>query len=145
MESSQRHARRRLPPPACRPGRAGPRRSAPDDAQAIARLWWFGRLIGNTDMHLGNLAFRPVQGRLALAPAYDMLPMLHAPLPGGEVPVRAFDPPLPLPTQRAPWHAAWNAARDFWQAAAQDERIGAGFRAMCAEHGQQLAAAAVHA
>jgi len=114
----------------------------PDDAQAIARLWWFGRLIGNTDMHLGNLAFRSEQGRFALAPAYDMLPMLHAPLPGGEVPVRDFEPPLPLPTQRGVWHEAWDAARNFWLAAAEDGRISAGFRDMCAGHARQLSAAA---
>ena len=118
---------------------------APDDEQAIARLWWFGRLIGNTDMHLGNLAFRPLQGLLALAPAYDMLPMLHAPLPGGEVPLRAFEVPLPLPLQRAAWHAAWGAAQDFWREAAEDARISAGFRALCAGHLRQLSAAAAHA
>ena len=118
---------------------------APDDVQHIARLWWFGRLIANTDMHLGNLAFRPAGGRLALAPAYDMLPMLHAPLPGGEVPERLFEPPLPLPTQRAAWHEAWRVAQDFWRAAAADERISAGFQAVCAEHARQLAAIAQHA
>jgi hypothetical protein len=117
----------------------------PDDAQAIAHLWWFGRLIANTDMHLGNLAFRPSDGRLALAPAYDMLPMLHAPLPGGEVPARAFEPPLPLPQQRQVWHAAREAARDFWRAAAGDGRISAGFREVCAGHAEQLSAAAGHA
>ena len=117
----------------------------PDDAQVIARLWWFGSLIGNTDMHLGNLAFCPVEGRLVLAPAYDMLPMLHAPLPGGEVPVREFEPPLHLPTQRRAWHEAWNAAQDFWQAAAEDGRISAGFREVCAGNLRQLSAAAVHA
>jgi len=118
---------------------------APEDAQRIAHLGWFGRLIANTDMHLGNLALRPMQGRLALAPAYDMLPMLHAPLPGGEVPVRAFEPPLPLPQQREVWHAAWGAARDFWQAAEGDKRISAGFREVCAEHAERLSAAAEHA
>ncbi|MGB6115240.1 MAG: DNA-binding protein, partial [Comamonas sp.] len=74
-----------------------------------------------------------------------MLPMLHAPLPGGEVPVRAFEPPLPLPQQRAVWHAAWEVARDFWQAAAGDERISAGFRAVCAKHAWRLSSAAEHA
>ena len=117
---------------------------APQDAERIACLWWFGRLIANTDMHLGNLAFRPTGGRLALAPAYDMLPMLHAPLPGGEVPPRTFEPPLPLPTQRAAWHAAWGAARDFWLAAAGDERISAEFRDVCAGHARQLLEVARH-
>lgn len=112
------------------------------DAQAVAVLWWFGRLVGNTDMHAGNLSFRPVAGRLALAPAYDMLPMLHAPLAGGEVAPRRYEPTLPLPTQRAAWHVACAAALRFWAAAADDGRIGAPFRALCALHAEALQAAA---
>jgi len=57
------------------------------DADAVAgaaRRWAFGTLIGNTDMHAGNLSFvggleRPYR----LAPAYDMLPMAFAPRSGG--------------------------------------------------------------
>ncbi|WP_325343248.1 type II toxin-antitoxin system HipA family toxin YjjJ [Xylophilus sp.] len=113
-----------------------------DDRAAVERLWWFGRLIGNTDMHAGNLSFRPADGRLALAPAYDMLPMLHAPLAGGEVPQRAFEPPRPLPPQRAVWHAAYAAALRFWEAAAGDARIGDGFRGLCAAHREALRQAA---
>jgi serine/threonine protein kinase HipA of HipAB toxin-antitoxin module len=53
------------------------------DAEAVSavrRLHAFGELIGNTDMHFGNLTFwlgdtLPFQ----VAPAYDMLPMLWAP------------------------------------------------------------------
>ena len=51
-----------------------------EDLARIACIWWFGRLVGNTDMHEDNLAFRP---GLTLAPVYDMLPMLYAPLRGG--------------------------------------------------------------
>ncbi|MDF1484015.1 type II toxin-antitoxin system HipA family toxin YjjJ [Ramlibacter sp. H39-3-26] len=117
-----------------------------DDAvAAIDRLWWFGRLIANTDMHCGNLSFRPQGGRLRLAPAYDMLPMLHAPLAGGEVPARSFEPPLPLPPQRPAWLEACVAALAFWDTAAADARIGATFRALCADHGAQLRRVATHA
>lgn len=93
-------------------------------AQAgIATLWWFGRLIGNTDMHLGNLSLQPRSGQLAPAPAYDMLPMRHAPLAGGEVPpLLAQQPPLPLPGERAPWQAAAGAALHFWERLAGDGR-----------------------
>lgn len=59
----------------------------------VRRLWWFGRLIGNTDMHDGNLSFvpgPPLPGRptapLALAPVYDMLPMAYAPVRRVELP-----------------------------------------------------------
>jgi hypothetical protein len=116
-----------------------------EDAARIAHLWWFGRLIANTDMHLGNLAFRPVDGRLTLAPAYDMLPMLHAPLASGEAPARDFTPPLPLPPQRAVWHAAQQEALAFWRQAAQDQRISPAFRALCARHARQVSDAAQHA
>jgi hypothetical protein len=88
-------------------------------------------------MHTGNLSFRP-QGTLVPAPAYDMLPMLYAPLPGGEVPQRAFEPPLPLPPQRAAWSSACTAALAFWDGAATDERISAAFRAACKANGRRL-------
>lgn len=110
---------------------------APEDVERIRHLWWFGRLIANTDMHTGNLSFRP-QGSLALAPAYDMLPMLYAPLPGGEVPARVFEPPLPLPPQRSTWTAACAAAVSFWTRASRDARIGEEFRRMCGSNAQRL-------
>ena len=108
-----------------------------DDVQRIQHLWWFGRLIANSDMHTGNLSFRP-RGTLALAPAYDMLPMLYAPLPGGEVPARSFEPPLPLPPQRATWTAACSVAIEFWTRASRDLRISEGFRRVCSANTQHL-------
>ena len=59
------------------------------DVAMISHLWWFGRLIADSDMHLGNLSLVPHAGRFTCAPAYDMLPMAYAPLAGGEVPPRA--------------------------------------------------------
>jgi len=91
---------------------------------AVERLWWFGRLIANTDMHLGNLAFFCEDGRFRLAPAFDMLPMAYAPLAGGEVPAAApWQPPLPPPAQRDRWREACDAALAFWESAAGDARI----------------------
>ena len=115
-----------------------------DAAARVERLWWFGRLIANTDMHTGNLSFRP-HAMLALAPAYDMLPMRYAPLAGGEVPPREFEPPLPLPPQRTVWTEACKAAHGFWTAAARDARIGEAFRRVCEGNAQRLQAAAAHA
>ncbi len=111
---------------------------SPADAQAIERLWWFGRLIANTDMHTGNLSLR-ARDMLTLTPCYDMLPMAYAPLPGGEVPAREFRPPLPLPTQRPAWNAACDAALRFWRQAADDARIGSAFRGVCAANADTLA------
>lgn len=56
--------------------------------QATCLLHAFGTLIGNTDMHPGNLSFVTDSGRpYAVAPAYDMLPMAFAPRSSGELPV----------------------------------------------------------
>lgn len=112
-----------------------------DEAQqaAVQRLWWFGRLIANSDMHAGNLSFGPNgQGGLRLAPAYDMLPMRHAPLAGGEVPTRAPEFSLPLPAQRAAWLEACAGALAFWREAAGDTRISDGFRETCSHHAAEL-------
>ncbi|MEE4481766.1 type II toxin-antitoxin system HipA family toxin YjjJ [Serratia ficaria] len=58
----------------------------PDAAADTARLWAFGTLIGNTDMHHGNLSFISSHGRpYHLAPAYDILPMGFAPRAGGAI------------------------------------------------------------
>lgn len=109
-----------------------------EDASQIALLWWFGRLIGNTDMHDGNLAFRP---GLALAPAYDMLPMMYAPLRGGELPERRYGPALPLPNESGVWQQAASAAVSYWRRCAEDVRISQDFRQTCAHNARLLSAA----
>lgn len=106
--------------------------------ERVHHLWWYGRLIANTDMHTGNLSFVPRDGVLTLAPTYDMLPMHYAPLPGGELPTRAFEPALPLPAERGVWLAACAAALTFWDRAATDERIGAAFRRVCRANAARL-------
>ena len=61
----------------------------------VALLYAFGQLIGNTDMHPGNLSFFSAPGESCqLAPAYDMLPMGFAPSAGGAL--RSELPPLRL-------------------------------------------------
>lgn len=116
------------------------------DVEKVALLWWFGKLIANSDMHEGNLAFFPdrdaVRGAgLVLAPAYDMLPMHYAPLRGGELPERAFVPDLPLPAEAAQWRTAADAAARYWHRCAGDARIGADFRRICAGNADLLAKA----
>ncbi len=108
-----------------------------DDVSRIALIWWFGRLIGNTDMHEGNLAFRP---GLALAPAYDMLPMMYAPLRGGELPDRRYAPALPLPAESNVWQQVAPAAVSYWHMCSEDTRISQDFRQVCAENAQVLTA-----
>lgn len=71
----------------------------------------------------------------ALSPTYDMLPMLYAPV-GGELVARDFAArPLQPTTATLPeWAQAKALAADFWQRAAQDPRISAGFRAIAAQN-----------
>ena len=101
------------------------------DVARAARIWWFGRLIANTDMHEGNLAFFP---GLQLAPVYDMLPMGYAPLRGGEVPPREYAPPLPLPREEPAWREAAQAAVTYWRRCAEDFRVSPEFRQTCQEN-----------
>jgi HipA-like C-terminal domain len=109
-----------------------------DTAQSIARVWHFGQLIGNTDMHDGNLSFRPQVSNsrpaLSMAPVYDMLPMLYAPQRGVELAPVTFTPRLPLPAEREAWQQAAVAADQFWSRAADDVRISEQFRAVCVDN-----------
>ncbi len=98
--------------------------------ERIRTLYWFGRLIANSDMHFGNLSFL-LEPEVNLAPVYDMLPMLYAPLAGGEVPQRQFEIALAMPAEQAAWNIALNMAIEFWGIASQDNRITAGFRGIC--------------
>jgi hypothetical protein len=99
-------------------------------------VWHFGKLIANTDMHEGNLSFRP---GLALAPAYDMLPMLYAP-EHGELPPREFTPPAPTSENLREFGRARALAEQYWSACARDSRIGDEFRGIAATNHRALEA-----
>ena len=99
------------------------------DLRAVQLRRLFGRLIGNTDMHFGNLAFYLEQELpLRLAPTFDILPMLWAPRPGEATPAPAFTPPAPLPQELALWPEAAALAEQFWERVEADARISADFR-----------------
>ena len=118
--------------------------TADDTVCAVDHLSWFGRLVGNTDMHLANLSFHVSPSALSLTPTYDMLPMAYAPLSGGEVPPYDFNPSLPLPQQRDVWQVACKAALEFWQHASTDVRISAPFRTVCGDNLRRLNEVAPH-
>lgn len=100
-----------------------------ESVRQTRRLQAFGELIGNTDMHAGNLAFRMSDDLpFTVAPAYDMLPMLWAPGPQGELSERSFAPRPPLPAAAVEWREMLGLARDFWLRVAGDERISPNFR-----------------
>ncbi len=120
-------------------------RRLPAQAAAQARaLLQFGRLIGNTDMHFGNLSLvvadvaDAARGRFSLAPVYDMLPMRWRPdANSGELDWLPFSPdPADLASPARP------VALDFWQrAAGLGDATSAGFRQLAATMAQRLAAA----
>lgn len=99
---------------------------ASETLDRIRRLQAFGEMIGNTDMHPGNLSFRLTDSLpFSLSPAYDMLPMLWAPGSGGEIAARDFQPLPPVPANAPYWREMLPLARAFWEIAAADPRISA--------------------
>lgn len=103
-----------------------------DTQTTIRRLSLFGALIGNTDMHHGNLSFyarpEPVESgarTLQLSPIYDMLPMGYAPRANGEIPRYQIDLQSHLPDES--FHQARAAARRYWQHVAEQPDISTDF------------------
>ncbi len=118
------------------------------DEAALRSIWLrhaFGQLIGNTDMHFGNLAFWLDDALpFRLAPAYDMLPMLWAPTPGNATPAPEFAPVPPLPADRELWLEAAGWAEEFWQRVAADARLSPGFAAHARAAGATVARLRAH-
>lgn len=113
-----------------------------DDAHRLSLYGWFGALIANTDMHLGNAGLVLDNARpLALAPAYDMLPMAFRPAGNGEVVERDHVVHLPTPAFRDAWRQSADMALAFWQRVAQAEAISSGFRRIAETAGERLARA----
>ena len=110
---------------------------AADQAQALLH---FGRLIGNTDMHFGNLSLRVAwadmaRGRFTLAPVYDMLPMRWRPdHHSGELGLLPFTPEA-IDLQSA----AQPVALRFWQRATKASALSASFRELALTMAQRLA------
>lgn len=100
----------------------------PDAVASTARLWAFGTLIGNTDMHHGNLSFISSHGRpYDLAPAYDMLPMGFAPKSGGAL-VNTLRPVTLIDAVTGEiWHEALELAERFYALASDCRRFSASF------------------
>jgi hypothetical protein len=117
-------------------------RRLPAEASAQVRaVMQFGRLIGNTDMHFGNLSLfvapgDVAAGRFTLAPVYDMLPMRWRPDPHAD----GFDllpfEPMPLDLQSP----ARPVALVFWRRAAEHSALDAPMRELAAAMARRLAA-----
>jgi hypothetical protein len=110
---------------------------------AVPRIRWlelFGRLIGNTDMHFGNLAFLLDGVRVtSLAPVYDMLPMHYHPR---QLELPANDHALPIlgPEVADVAGSALEAAVGYWDSLAKDARISESFREIASRNLQRALA-----
>jgi hypothetical protein len=103
------------------------------DARTLRLLEAYGQLIANTDRHYGNVSLLLHGDHWTLSPAYDMLPMLYAPISGELVPRNfAERPPLPTAATLPEWAQATALAEVFWQAVAQDARVSDEFKAIAA-------------
>lgn len=93
-------------------------------------LWCFGRMINNSDMHLGNLSLAIEGNVFRLLPVYDMCSMGFAPKGGGEVPCYDFvaTPPRMVNLDDESILYTKIIARDFWARVTADKRISDEFR-----------------
>ena len=99
-----------------------------DAIAGAALLWAFGTLIGNTDMHAGNLSFISGHGRpYHLAPAYDMLPMGFAPRSGGALVDTLSPASLRSSVDGATWREALGLAEGFFSLARNCDGFSARF------------------
>lgn len=86
----------------------------PEAPAGTELLWAFGSLIGNTDMHAGNLSFLADQGSpYMLAPAYDMTPMGFAPRSSGGLPDKLADALIDARIRNTTWRQATTLARAY--------------------------------
>lgn len=108
------------------------------DADRLASLWRFGRLIANTDMHYGNAALilseRPP---LQLAPVYDMLPMAYRPgaenmLPG------LSDEALAVARSELAATPERELAAKFWSLVSSASHVSESFRKIASAHAAAL-------
>lgn len=111
------------------------------DTDRLRLLEAYGQQIGNTDRHYGNISLLiDARGSWELAPAYDTLPMVYAPIIGEIVSRDDFDPANLAPSAQTlrVWGQARDLATRFWELATQDARISDDFRSLAARHAQSL-------
>ncbi len=97
-------------------------------AEIATILYAFGVLIGNTDMHNGNLSFVSEQGRpFEIAPAYDMLPMAFRPGSGGNLPDNLNSANLLPCITPATWRQALDLAASYLDRIRADGRFTEGW------------------
>ncbi len=121
------------------------RRLSARDVDHAQLLQHFGRLIGNSDMHSGNLALfvdLVAKPRFSLAPAYDMLPMRWRPdaTLGGVPDYSPFE--LDAIAASSPARAI---AHELWGELAGDARVSRKLRSLAKEMTSRMAPASIAA
>jgi hypothetical protein len=104
------------------------------DREKIIRLHCFGELIGNSDMHFGNISFFLAERfPLPLCPVYDMLPMYFRPTSAGEIRRANLAPNLPRPENETAWRETWPVAYEYWKRVSRSAEISRAFRQIARE------------
>ena len=100
------------------------------DAHVAGQLMYFGQLIHNTDMHLGNLSLSIDGEMFKLLPCYDMCSMGFAPKSAGEVRPFFFDAAQIADPElnKDDIIRLRQLAYAFWENVLGDERISSEFR-----------------
>jgi len=116
------------------------RRLSTLEADQATALLQFGRLIGNADMHSGNLALLVktedlAKGRFTLAPVYDMLPMRWRPdaALGGAPDYSGFE--LDALSTAGP---ARTVAQAFWTRLSGHDKVSRKLRSVAGEMAERL-------
>lgn len=110
-----------------------------DAIDEVTRLWWFGQLIANTDMHYGNLScFLDDALPLTLCPSYDMLPMQYRPGASGHLPTAPLQARPPRPDVLAQWRQAAAWATEYWRRVGEHAQISDAFHQIAAANGTQV-------
>ena len=108
---------------------------SPHDLQQVARQYFFGQYIGNTDMHFGNLSFfveDVTKPHFQVTPAYDMLPMMWRPgVHSGELDTSPIRPQLQTAGYASDALAAREWALDFWERATKLEALSSALTKAC--------------
>jgi hypothetical protein len=113
-------------------------------AEACEVLWAFGVLMGNTDMHGGNLSFVSEQGRpYLMAPAYDMPPMAFAPSSSGKLPGNVPVLALHASVRNDHWRQAHAMAESYLAALQACKELSGDFQVCVSALAAHLASASV--
>ncbi len=104
----------------------------------VQRIWAFGRLIGNSDMHAGNLSFFLSDRPLDLTPVYDVLPMAWAPGSSGNMRADCIEINIDADVPGEVWLEMQPWAQRYWQELSLNVMLSEPFRQIAAGMAEQV-------